>query len=114
MVGAGHVCGTRGSCIVSSAANVLEMSVVCGMSEVGGICEMFMCLARGGVGGEGREGMRIGFGLYQPVGIGPLLLRREVSTQFAQQFVTFLTATLLVGGVIWSRRHMVPHDNSKL
>ena len=24
-----------------------------GMREVGGVCEMCMCLARGGVGGEG-------------------------------------------------------------
>ena len=41
------------SCIVSSAANVLGMSVVRGMRGVGGVC---MCLARGGVGGEGVSG----------------------------------------------------------
>ena len=29
---------------------------------------MCMCLARGGVGGEGGECMRIGFGLYQSCG----------------------------------------------
>ena len=32
--------------------------MVCGMSGVGGVCEMFMCLARGGVGGKGGEWMR--------------------------------------------------------
>ena len=53
MVSAGHVGDTRGSGIVSSAADVLWMSVVRGMSGVGGVCEMCMCLARGGVGGEG-------------------------------------------------------------
>ena len=58
MVSAGHVGGTRGSGIVSSAADVLWMSVVRGMKGVGGVCEMCMCLARGGVGEEkvsGRE-----------------------------------------------------------
>ena len=45
---AGHeyVGGTRGSGIVSSAADVLG----CGMTGVGGVCEM--CMDRGGVGGE--------------------------------------------------------------
>ena len=38
------MCGTRGSFFVSSAADVLG---------VGGVCEMYMCLARDGVGGEG-------------------------------------------------------------
>ena len=45
-----HECmgGTRGSSIVSSAADVLGMSVVRGMRRVGGrVCEMCMCLARG-------------------------------------------------------------------
>ena len=41
MVSAGHVSGTRGSDIVYNAADVL------GMSGVGGVCEMCMCLARG-------------------------------------------------------------------
>ena len=45
MVSAGNAGGTRGSGIVSSAADVLWMR------GVGGVCEM--CLARGGVGGEG-------------------------------------------------------------
>ena len=58
--------GTRGSGIVSSAANVLWMSVVHWMRGVGGICEMCMCLARGGMCGEVDE--RIGFGLYQSCG----------------------------------------------
>ena len=31
MVSAGHVGGTRGSGVVSSAADILWMSVVCGM-----------------------------------------------------------------------------------
>ena len=38
MVSAGHVGGTRGSCIMSSAADVLRMSVVPGMKGVGGVC----------------------------------------------------------------------------
>ena len=50
MVSARHVGGTRGSGIVSSAADVLWMSVVRGMRGVGGVCEMCVCLARGGVG----------------------------------------------------------------
>ena len=37
--------GTRGSCVLSSAGDVLEINVVRG---VGGVCEMCMCLARGG------------------------------------------------------------------
>ena len=52
----GHVGGTRGSGIVSSAADVLGKSVVRGMTEVGGECEMCMCLSRGGVGGERVSG----------------------------------------------------------
>ena len=50
-MGAGHVGGTRGSGIVSSAADVLWISVVREMRGVGGVCEMYMCLAWGGVGG---------------------------------------------------------------
>ena len=38
VVSAGNVGGTRGSSIVSSAADVLGMSVVRGMSGVGGVC----------------------------------------------------------------------------
>ena len=44
--------GTRGSAIVSSAADGLWMSVLRGMRGVGGVCEMCMCLVRGGLGGE--------------------------------------------------------------
>ena len=38
MVSPGHVGGTRGSGIVSSAADVLWMSVLRGMRGVGGVC----------------------------------------------------------------------------
>ena len=48
--------GTRSSGIVSSAADVLAMSVVCGMRGNGGLCEMCICLVRGGVGGEAVTG----------------------------------------------------------
>ena len=44
---------TRGSGVLPSAGDVLEMSVVRG---VGGVCDMSMCLARSGVGGEGVSG----------------------------------------------------------
>ena len=46
------MCGTRGSAVLSSTGDMLEMSVVRG---VGVVCEMCMCLARGDVGGEGGE-----------------------------------------------------------
>ena len=52
----GHVGGTRGSGIVSSPAAVLWMSVVREMRGVGGVCKMCMCLALGGIGGEGVNG----------------------------------------------------------
>ena len=47
-------CRACGSGIVSSAADVLGMSVVRGMRGAGGVCEMCMCmcLAQSGVGGE--------------------------------------------------------------
>ena len=51
MVNTGHVVGTRGSGIVSSAADVLWMSVVRGMIGGGGVCGICMCLVLGGVGG---------------------------------------------------------------
>ena len=51
---------TRGSGVLSSAGDVLEMSVV---RCVCGVCDMCMCLARCRVGGV--EGDRIGFGLCQ-------------------------------------------------
>ena len=34
--------------MLSSAADVMWMSVMRGMRGVGGVCEMCMCLARGG------------------------------------------------------------------
>ena len=46
VVSAWHVGGTRGLCIVSSAADVLWMSVVRGLRGVGGVCEICMCLSR--------------------------------------------------------------------
>ena len=41
--------GTRGSGYVSTADDVLEMSVVSGVrgGSAGGVCEMCICLARG-------------------------------------------------------------------
>ena len=53
--------GTRGSGVLFSAGNVLEMSVVRG---VGGVCDMCKYLARGEVGGVGGEwvtGLGLGF-----------------------------------------------------
>ena len=41
---------------------------------VGGVCDMCMCLARGGVGGEGDEWMRVlGLGFTNPVETGGVL-----------------------------------------
>ena len=48
MMSAGHVCGTRGLDIVSSASDVLGLSVVRGIRGVGGVC--YMC-----VFGSGRR-----------------------------------------------------------
>ena len=63
--------GTHGSGIVSSA---VWMSVVRGMRRVGGVCEMCMCLARGGVGGDDGEWMRgLGFDFTNPVETGGVL-----------------------------------------
>ena len=63
--------GTRGSGVMSNTGDVLEMSVVRG---VGGVCDMCMCFARGGVGGEGGEWMReLGLGFTNPVGTGGVL-----------------------------------------
>ena len=47
--------GTHGSGVLYSTCDVLEMSVVRGVC---GVCDMCMCLARCGVGGEGVEWMR--------------------------------------------------------
>ena len=63
--------GTRDSGVLSSTGDVLEMSVARG---VGGVCDMCMCLARGGVGGEGGEWIRgLGLGFTNPVGTGGVL-----------------------------------------
>ena len=59
---------TRGSCVVSSADNVLEMSVVRGVRGVCRVFEMCMCLARGGVGDVVIRGLGLGF--TNPVGTG--------------------------------------------
>ena len=71
VVSAGHVGGTRGSGIVSNAADVPGMSVVRGKKGVGEVCEMCMCLAQRGIGGEWIRG----FGLVfpNPVGTGGML-----------------------------------------
>ena len=58
----GHVSCTWDSVILSSATDVLGMSVLRGMRVVGGVCEMCMCLALRGVGGEGCVEERIWFG----------------------------------------------------
>ena len=56
--------GTRGSGVLSSTGDVL-------VRGVGGVCDMCMCLARGGVGGEGGEWMReLGLGFTNPLGTG--------------------------------------------
>ena len=61
VVSEGHdyVGGKHGSGIVSRAADEL------GMRGVGGVCEMFMCLARGGVAAEWIRGL--GFGSTNPL-----------------------------------------------
>ena len=59
--------GTRGSGVLSSTGDVL-------VRGVGGVCDMCMCLARGGVGGEVGEWMReLGLGFTNPVGTGGVL-----------------------------------------
>ena len=47
-VGCGYMGGTRGPGFVSTADDMLVMSVVRGVRGVGGVCEMCMCLARAG------------------------------------------------------------------
>ena len=60
---------TRSSCVVSSADDVLEMSVERVVRGVGGVCEMCMYFARGGkCGGERVRGLGLGF--TNPVGTG--------------------------------------------
>ena len=58
---------TRGSGVLSSANDVLEMSVV---RDVGGVCDMCMFLSRGGVGGVGGDLVRgLGLGFTNSGGI---------------------------------------------
>ena len=61
-----YVGDARGSGIVYSVANVIWIR---GIRGVGGVCEMRLCLVRGGVGGEGVGWMRgLGLGFTNPVG----------------------------------------------
>ena len=63
--------GTLGSIVLSSTGDLFEMSVVRGVS---GVCDMCMCLARGGVGREGGKWMgELGLGFTNPVGTGGVL-----------------------------------------
>ena len=58
------VSGTRGSGVLSSTGDVL-------VRGVGVVCDMCMCLTRGGLGGEGGEWMReLGLGITNPVRTG--------------------------------------------
>ena len=60
--------GTRGSGVLSSTGDVR-------VRGVGGVCYMCMCLARGGLGGEGGEWMRdLGLGFTNSVGTWIVLL----------------------------------------
>ena len=56
--------GTCGSGALSSIGDVL-------VRGVGGVCDMCMCLARGGVGGEWMRELGLGFTI--PVGTGGVL-----------------------------------------
>ena len=52
----------------------LTCYVVRGMRGFGGLCEMCICFAWGGVGGEGGEWMRrLCLGFTNPVGTGDVL-----------------------------------------
>ena len=117
--------GTRGSGVLSSTGDVL-------LRGVGGVCDMCMCLAWGGVGGEWMR--ELGLGFTNPVGTGGVLdmclcfgcddvpssgsewlacpkngksgphsWGRGGSTQFAQQLEFAVTAPPLVGCVVWSQ-----------
>ena len=46
---------------MSSAVNVIEMSVASGMKGLVEVCEMCMCLPRGSVAGEGVSGLGLDF-----------------------------------------------------
>ena len=77
-----YVGGTRGSDIVSSAADALGIRVVremrgvggVGVGGIGGVYEMCMCLARPGVGCEGGEWIRgLDLGFANPEQTGGVL-----------------------------------------
>ena len=112
--------GTRGSGVLSSTGDVL-------VRGVGGVCDMCMCLARGGVGGEGGEWLQT----TQPTSGGavtadknccancvepsrPHCWGRGGSTQFAQQLETTVTAPPLVGCVVWSQSRRQQHHRNRL
>ena len=56
--------GTRGSGVPSSTCDMIARGA-------GGLCDMCMCLARGGVGGEWTR--ELGLGFTNPVGTGGVL-----------------------------------------
>ena len=53
--------GTRGSGVLSSAGDMLEMSVVRGVGEVCDMCKRSARSGVGGVGGEWMTGLGLGF-----------------------------------------------------
>ena len=66
-------CGC-GECVVHVVQVFCLVQVTVLMRGVGGVCDMCMCLARGGVGGEGGEWMReLGLGFTNPLGTGGVL-----------------------------------------
>ena len=65
--------GICGSGIVSSAADVLGMSVVRGVRGVGGVCDMCMCLALAALEERGEWMRGLGLGFTDPVGTGRVL-----------------------------------------
>ena len=58
--------GTRGSGVLSSTGDVL-------VRGVGGVCDMCMCLARGGVGGEWMREFVMNLGFTNTLGTGVVL-----------------------------------------
>ena len=59
------MCGTRGSGVLSSTGDVLEISVVIG---VGGVCDIGMCLARAVWVERGEWTRELGLGFTNTVG----------------------------------------------
>ena len=64
-MGAGceYLGGTCGSRFAFISDDVLEMSFVRGVRDVGELCEMCMCLALGWVGGVGVKGLALGLSI---------------------------------------------------